>query len=597
VTFAESCTFILTSVLYFGLLVLASIARVKKILFGVALAAAVFLPRVAQSAPATGYWWNPAESGRGFFIEIQGSTLLFAGFLYDASGRATWVASTGQMLTPTQYIGNLVTDAGGQTLTGAYQSPAQATSSTDSIAIDFTSDYAATLTWPGGTISIERFEFVTGGVYDGQVATNPQNGWWWNPGEGGRGFAIEVQVDVMYLAGYMYDASGNPIWYLASGKMQKTNLFQGEWVQFGNGQTLTGTYQPATTVKGNVGSVTVQFPTTTTATLTLPNEQIPLTRFNFGVPAQQYTVTEFDGLPLLSTREIVTGTDGNLWYAGIANTATLGVVTPLVARITPAGVITAFSAGISSDAAMGGIAAGPDGNIWFTEAAGANSIGRITPAGVVTQFNSFNSSVTPQEITAGPDGNLWFTEIGAIGRITPSGEVTKFNGFSTSNPTPAKITAGPDGNVWFADYFGNAIGRVTPDGVITEFTAGISPNSCPNGITKGPDGNLWFTEACGLNIGRITPAGVVTEFLAVVVPYAGARYALGGQNITADAQGNLWFTQGGNIVTRMTPAGAFTQFSNGISANASVYGIAIGPDGNIWYTDEEYGRIGRIVLH
>ena len=33
----------------------------------------------------------------------------------------------------------------------------------------------------------------------------------------------------------------------------------------------------------------------------------------------------------------------------------------------------------------------------------------------------------PSGITAGPDGNLWFTEAAAtIGRITPAGTVTEF---------------------------------------------------------------------------------------------------------------------------------------------------------------------------
>src|SRR5262245_9317584 len=57
-----------------------------------------------------------------------------------------------------------------------------------------------------------------------------------------------------------------------------------------------------------------------------------------------------------------------------------------------------------------GITRGPDGNLWFTEADG-NRIGRITPAGVVTQFSAgLTPNSQPAEITAGPDGNLWFTE-------------------------------------------------------------------------------------------------------------------------------------------------------------------------------------------
>ena len=71
-----------------------------------------------------------------------------------------------------------------------------------------------------------------------------------------------------------------------------------------------------------------------------------------------------------------------------------------------------------------GIAAGPDGNLWFTEISGlANKIGRITTAGVVTEFPIPTAGSNPQGIAAGPDGNLWFTESSAnqIGRITTAG--------------------------------------------------------------------------------------------------------------------------------------------------------------------------------
>lgn len=255
----------------------------KKFLVVCTLAAAALLPLGAQAQPESGYWWNPAAAGSGFVIETQGTSMYMAGFLYAASGEATWVASIGPMTSPTQYSGPLLTFSGGQTLTGAYHSPTQSPSSPGNIAINFTSDTTASLAWPGGTMPIQRFDIVPGGSSTVQPATNPQTGWWWNSAEGGRGFAVEVQNGVMYLAGYMYDAQGNPVWYLASGNMSNVALFQGEWMQFGNGQTLTGRYQQPTTVNGNVGAATLQFSSTTSATLTLPDgRQIAFNRFIFG---------------------------------------------------------------------------------------------------------------------------------------------------------------------------------------------------------------------------------------------------------------------------------------------------------------------------
>src|SRR5258705_12383884 len=54
------------------------------------------------------------------------------------------------------------------------------------------------------------------------------------------------------------------------------------------------------------------------------------------------------------------------------------VLLPASVAHTAAPTITGYAAGITSPQ---GIAAGPDGNLWFTE---ENGIGKITPAGAVT---------------------------------------------------------------------------------------------------------------------------------------------------------------------------------------------------------------------
>ena len=71
----------------------------------------------------------------------------------------------------------------------------------------------------------------------------------------------------------------------------------------------------------------------------------------------------------------------------------------------------------------------------------------------------------PFDIIAGPDGNLWFTEanpaLGKIGRITPTGAITEYP-TPTSDSSPEGITAGPGGNLWFTEQGGDAIGKITP---------------------------------------------------------------------------------------------------------------------------------------
>jgi streptogramin lyase len=279
-------------------------------------------------------------------------------------------------------------------------------------------------------------------------------------------------------------------------------------------------------------------------------------------------------------RVITAGPDGNVWFVVDAPDA--------IGRVTPAGVITLFSAGITAPALPETIVLGPDGNLWFTEQLG-DRIGRITPAGVITEFSTgITPGSAPEGITAGPDGNLWFTEqLGnRIGRITPAGVVTEFSAGITAGSQPIRITAGPDGNLWFTELNLQHIGRITTAGVVTEFGAGITPGTRLIDITAGPDGNLWFTEEDAGKIGRITPAGVVTEF-----PVTAGFFPIG---ITLGPDGNLWFgNQGMTGVGRITTAGAVTMFSAGFTGTPVF--TTSGPDGNIWFTEPCCATIGKIA--
>jgi streptogramin lyase len=280
---------------------------------------------------------------------------------------------------------------------------------------------------------------------------------------------------------------------------------------------------------------------------------------------------------------IAAGPDGNLWFTEQTGNR--------IGRITPTGAVTEFSTGITGNAQPLGITAGPDGNMWFTENAG-DRIGRITPGGTISEFSTgIAVAAHPYGIAAGPDGNLWFTEIAGdrIGKITPNGDISESPaGAVTAGGAPSGIAPGPDGNLWFTETNGDRIGLITPGGSIAEFatTAGASPGD----IAAGPDGNLWFTEISGQKIGRITTAGIITnEFSSGIAADADPF------ELTAGPDGNLWFTdRTGSRVGRVTTSGAITEFSGGISANASPNGIAAGPDGNLWFAENAKGGIGRI---
>ena len=85
------------------------------------------------------------------------------------------------------------------------------------------------------------------------------------------------------------------------------------------------------------------------------------------------------------------------------------------------GQYTAFTIQGPSEFAAG-IAAGPDGALWFTNFSGDTAqIGRLTTAGHMTLYRVPGSFPQAEGITPGPDGAMWFTSAAspaAIGRIT-----------------------------------------------------------------------------------------------------------------------------------------------------------------------------------
>jgi streptogramin lyase len=323
----------------------------------------------------------------------------------------------------------------------------------------------------------------------------------------------------------------------------------------------------------------------------------------------------------------------------VAMSAALGAG---VAAAAPLGQITEFTAGLSTGSAPEEMTSGPDGNLWFTdrgclsrlEGDGADTascaIGRITPAGVITEFTAgLSAGSIPSGIAPGPDGNLWFADAGcstdppsapcAIGRITPGGVITEFTAGLNPDADPIDIAAGPDGNLWFTDQacLGNtpnapcAIGRITPNGQITEFTAGLQAGGAPLNIVRGPDGDLWFTDdgcvqtlnpgrppAKTCAIGRITPSGQITEFSA------GLNQGAAPNGIAAGTDGNVWFTDlacdigygsAPCAIGRVTPSGEIAESSAGLRTGSSPGGIAAGTGGSLWFADGGVPAIGRIL--
>ncbi len=220
--------------------------------------------------PQSGVYWNPAEAGRGFVVETSGDVLAISAYYYATNGRATWSLAAGPLV-QSRLQAPLVTQRGGQTLTGVYVAPAPATT-LGTIEAIATSERSMVLNWPGGWVLLERASLRADGALLPPRTGAPEAGFWWAPEENGRGYVLDIQDDQVFLAGYMYDAAGEPTWYLGIGALNaQLNRLSTNWLEFAGGQTLTGPYQPNRLINANVGPLLIEFDTARSGTLVLPD--------------------------------------------------------------------------------------------------------------------------------------------------------------------------------------------------------------------------------------------------------------------------------------------------------------------------------------
>ena len=111
------------------------------------------------------------------------------------------------------------------------------------------------------------------------AAIIPENGWWWNPSENGRGFNLEVQDNLLFLASFAYDANGNPAWYTAGGAMTSDRDWTAQLVVSTRGQCFGCAYVAPTLV--NAGTVSLRFTSSQTAVLTVNGVSINVQRLDF----------------------------------------------------------------------------------------------------------------------------------------------------------------------------------------------------------------------------------------------------------------------------------------------------------------------------
>jgi streptogramin lyase len=216
-----------------------------------------------------------------------------------------------------------------------------------------------------------------------------------------------------------------------------------------------------------------------------------LDRFDAAGDVTRMRVSKYD------TVNAITATSDAVW---LANSGSGDRDRPRLERIDATGSRRVFADPVPRSWVMfNGLAAGPDGSMWFTQSRDRRSggIGRMTPNGHVA--NWWLRAGDPQRIVAGSDGAMWFTEGHAFGRITSSGAISRIA--LPAHLGAADLVAGPDGALWFVSDL--CVGRMTTGGALSIWP--VAGALGLDGLAAAPDGTLWLADRLGNTIRRFDP--------------------------------------------------------------------------------------------
>jgi virginiamycin B lyase len=105
-----------------------------------------------------------------------------------------------------------------------------------------------------------------------------------------------------------------------------------------------------------------------------------------------------------------------------------------------------------------------------------------------------------------------------------------------------------------------------------------------------PDGGIWFVETSTNALGRIDRAGRITEH-PVPTPNASLR------GVTVGADGDLWYTANfANKIGRMAPDGTVRGEYDIPTPKSGARCIATLADGRLFFSQYDAGAIGEVVI-
>jgi hypothetical protein len=112
----------------------------------------------ASIVPQGGWWYSASESGRGYFLEVQGTKMFMAAYMYRADGTPVWyIGGPVDMTTASSFSANLLEVANGPTFANPTVNNG-VSSTAGTVSASFSSATTGQLVLNGGApIAITRF--------------------------------------------------------------------------------------------------------------------------------------------------------------------------------------------------------------------------------------------------------------------------------------------------------------------------------------------------------------------------------------------------------------------------------------------------------
>ncbi len=228
-------------------------------------------------------------------------------------------------------------------------------------------------------------------------------------------------------------------------------------------------------------------------------------------------------------------------------------------------------------------AVGADGALWFTEQM-QNKIGRVDPkTGAFKEFPLKVENSGPHGLVADREGNIWFTGNFAhyIGKLDPkTGAVTEYKMPDAKAEDPHTAVFDAQGMLWFTVQAGNFVGRLDPKSGKVELLKVPTANAHPYGIQIDSHGVPFFCEFFTNKLASIDPETLAIREYPLPEEVRPRRIAI-------DAMDRIYFTdfEKGHLGRLDVKTGAVKMWDSPSGAASRPYGIAITPDGMVWYSE------------